>query len=105
VTAGDLLQRLWAPHRMAYVSGEDASSPDQDDGCPFCRIPTLDEPESLVLSRSELAYAVLNLHPYNPGHLMVVPLRHVAEYEDLGVEEAAALAVLTQQVLRAVRAV
>src|SRR4051812_10941948 len=69
-TDGDGLQleRLWAPHRMAYVT----TSADGDD-CPFCRIPTERDGESLVLRRGTTVYAVLNLHPYNPGHLMVVP--------------------------------
>lgn len=90
---------------MAYVTGDDPSSPEQDHSCPFCRIPEGSDADSLVLTRSELAYAVLNLHPYNPGHLMVVPLRHVAAYEDLTAPEAADVALLTQQALRTVRAV
>ncbi|MDQ3104066.1 MAG: HIT domain-containing protein [Actinomycetota bacterium] len=90
---------------MAYVTGDDTESDPPDGSCPFCHIPTLAEPESLVVSRSELTYAVLNLHPYNPGHLMVLPYRHVADYEDLTVDEAADVARLTQQALRAIRAV
>jgi len=105
VTAGDLLQRLWAPHRMAYVSGDDSSSPEQDPECPFCRIPRGDDADNLVVARGSVSYAVLNLHPYNPGHLMVLPYRHVAEYEDLTVDEAVDIALLTQQALRAIRAV
>lgn len=105
MTAGDLLQRLWAPHRMAYVDGSDPTSPEQDDQCPFCRIPTRDDRDGLLVARGSEAYAVLNLHPYNPGHLMVVPYRHVAEYEDLTADEAADVALLTQQALRTVRAV
>ena len=105
MTAGDLLQRLWAPHRMAYVTGDDTGSDGPAGRCPFCHIPTLAEPKSLVVSRSELTYAVLNLHPYNPGHLMVLPYRHVADYEDLTVDEATDVARLTQQALRAIRTV
>jgi ATP adenylyltransferase len=105
VTAGDLLQRLWLPHRMAYVTGDDPTSPAVDESCPFCRIPTGDDANNLVLARGGVSYAVLNLHPYNPGHLMVLPYRHVAEYEDLTLDEAADIALLTQQALRAIRAV
>ena len=90
---------------MAYVTGDDPSSPEHDGGCPFCRIPTRDDVEALVLARGSLSYAVLNLHPYNPGHLMVLPYRHVAGYEDLTAAEAADVALLTQQALRAVRTV
>ena len=75
----DRLQRLWAPHRLAYITGEDGTGRTDDGGCPFCRIPTLDDRAGLVLARGATVYAVLNLHPYNPGHLMVVPYRHVAE--------------------------
>ena len=46
-------------------------------------------------------YAVLNLHPYNPGHLMVLPYRHVAELEDLTAAEAAELMAFTQHAMRA----
>jgi ATP adenylyltransferase len=100
----DRLARLWTPHRMAYIKAE-ASADRDEGGCPFCRIPTLDDRDGLVLRRGELGYAVLNLHPYNPGHLMVVPYRHVANFEDLTDDEGNELTRLTQQALRAVRAV
>lgn len=97
----DRLQRLWTPHRMAYI--ESSSDSDADDACPFCRIPTLPDDESLVVRRGSSVYAVLNLHPYNPGHLMVLPYRHVAELEDLDKTESVELTELTQQAIRAVR--
>jgi ATP adenylyltransferase len=100
----DGFSRLWTPHRMAYIKGEKAP-PDQPEGCPFCRIPTLDDRTGLVLARGSLTYAVLNLHPYNPGHLMVVPYRHVAGLDDLDDDEAGELMAMTQQALRALRAV
>jgi ATP adenylyltransferase len=107
VAVPDHLARLWAPHRMAYVTADaDATAePSEDHACPFCRIPTLADREGLVLARGELVYAVLNLHPYNPGHLMVVPYRHVAGYEELTTAETAELAAYTQSALRAVRTV
>ena len=74
--------RLWTPHRMAYVAPRRAGRPD-DAGCPFCAMEDLPVEESLVVARGEHCFAVLNLHPYNPGHLMVLPLRHVAELEEL----------------------
>jgi ATP adenylyltransferase len=98
----DRLQRLWAPHRMAYVTGEGASA-HEDDSCPFCRIPGLDDRDGLVLARRETVYAVLNKHPYNPGHLMLVPYRHVAELEDLTDDETRGLADLTRQAVVAVK--
>jgi len=98
----DRLTRLWAPHRMAYVTG--GSAEPADDGCPFCAIPTKDDHAGLVVARGEAVYAVLNLHPYNPGHLMVVPYRHVADLEDLTAEEASGLADFTRRAVVAVKA-
>ena len=93
--------RLWTPHRMAYVAPERPS----DDGCPFCAMEHQADDESLVVATGERCFAVLNLHPYNPGHLMVLPLRHVADLEDLDDEEAHELTAMTQQAIRALRAV
>lgn len=102
---GDQLMRLWAPYRMAYITGEPGTGRDLDDGCPFCRIPTLGDEVGLVVARGRLVYAVLNLHPYNPGHLMLVPYRHVAEYEDLTGAESAEVTEMTQVAIRTLRAV
>jgi ATP adenylyltransferase len=76
----DAFQRLWTPHRMAYIKGQDKPDGDSGTGCPFCRIPSLDDKTGLIVARGETVYAVLNLYPYNPGHLMVVPYRQVAEF-------------------------
>jgi ATP adenylyltransferase len=94
----DGFRRLWTPHRLAYI--KEAGS---DDQCPFCRIPDLPDEEGLVVARGKTVYTVLNLHPYNPGHLMVLPYRHVADLTDLTAEEAAELMAMTQQALRTVR--
>jgi len=96
--------RLWTPHRLAYIKGENKpNGTDAGAGCPFCRIPTLPDDEGLIVRRGALAYAVLNLYPYNGGHLMVVPYRHVADYPELSTEEVAEVAALTQQAIRALR--
>lgn len=94
------LERLWTPYRMAYVRSDTTA-----DGCPFCQIPHGDDATNLVVARGESAYAVLNLHPYNPGHLMVLPYRHVAELEDLTPEESAELMSMTQQAIKVIRRV
>lgn len=96
----DALELIWTPHRMAYVR-----SAVDDEGCPFCAIPGHLDDESLVVARGESTYVVLNLHPYNPGHLMVLPYRHVADLADLTPEESLELMSMTQQSLRAIRAV
>jgi ATP adenylyltransferase len=99
----DGFRRLWTPHRLAYIKGAAISNAEQ--GCPFCRIPALGDEEGLVVARGEQVYAVLNLHPYNPGHLMVLPYRHVAELEDLTGEESAELMAFTQRAVRAMKKV
>jgi len=106
MTGPDELDRLWTPHRMAYITDADRrdSGYDQPTGCPFCRAPELGDDESLVVARGGTVYAVLNLYPYNPGHLMVCPYRHVADYTDLTADETVELARFTQTAMRAVRA-
>ncbi|HWG62820.1 MAG TPA: HIT domain-containing protein [Streptosporangiaceae bacterium] len=101
----DGFARLWMPHRMAYIKGENKpEGTDAGDGCPFCRIPRLSDEDGLIVARGTLVYAVLNLYPYNAGHLMVVPYRHVADYPDLGVAETAELAEFTKRSMTALRA-
>jgi len=101
----DALQRLWTPHRMAYILGENKPDHDEAEGCPFCRLVELDDADALIVARGELVYAVLNLYPYNPGHLMVVPYRHVADYADLSRQETIELAEFTQQAMAVARRV
>ncbi|GAA4976430.1 HIT family protein [Uniformispora flossi] len=100
----DAFQRLWTPHRMAYIKGEGKpSGPAAADGCPFCEIPTMSDTDGLIVQRGESVYAVLNLYPYNGGHLMVVPYRHVADYTDLDEPETAELADFTKRAMTALR--
>jgi len=94
--------RLWTPHRMAYIDSQAGRS---TTACPFCAAPGLPDSENLVVRRGELAYVVLNLFPYNSGHLLVCPYRHVADYRDLTAPETVELAVLTQESMSVVDAV
>ncbi|WP_380284192.1 HIT family protein [Kitasatospora purpeofusca] len=101
----DGFRRLWTPHRMAYIQGENKpTGPAPDDGCPFCSIPSLSDEDGLVVARGSAVYAVLNLYPYNGGHLMVVPYRHAADYTELDEAETAELAVFTKKAMTALRA-
>ena len=94
----DGFARLWMPHRMAYIKGENKPVGSQEgDGCPFCRIPSLGDEDGLIVARGQLVYSVLNLYPYNAGHLMVLPYRHVADYTDLDEAETAELAAFTKR--------
>ena len=101
----DDLDRLWTPHRMAYIRGENKPVDGSAGECPFCRIPSLPDEEGLVVHRGETAYAVLNLYPYAPGHLMVCPYRHIADYTETTDEEAAEIAAMTKRAMAVVRAV
>ncbi len=93
----DGFRRLWMPHRMAYIKGENKlPGPGAGEGCPFCLIQQMADEEALIVARGTLVYAVLNLYPYNSGHLMVCPVRHVADYTDLDERETAELADFTK---------
>ncbi len=101
----DGFQRLWTPHRMAYIGGQDKpTDAAPGDGCPFCRAATLPDEDGLVVGRGELTYALLNLYPYNAGHVLVCPYRHVADYAELTTDEVAELSRLTRTAMAALRA-
>lgn len=92
--------RLWTPHRMAYIRGngkpEDST---QGSHCPFCRAPTETEEDDLIIASGELVYAVLNKFPYNSGHLLICPYRHVAAYTDLTLDETAEFSLFTKSAM------
>lgn len=89
---------------MSYVTRGDSDAPAQT-ACPFCRIPTLTDEEGLIVARGERVFAVLNLYPYNTGHLMVVPYRHVADYTDADEDEVAEMAAFTRHAVTTIRSV
>ena len=106
----DRLVRLWAPYRMSYIADSGAEGRTDDGGStdrrdPFLRIPELDDEEGLIVARGESVYCVLNLYPYNSGHMMVVPYRKVANLEDLTAEESGELMAFAQIAVRAVKSV
>jgi len=95
----DAFQRLWTPHRLVYI--ETGQQP-AGDACPFCIAPTLDDEKALIVARGEHAYVLLNLYPYNSGHLLVCPYRHVATYDEATAEEVAEIGSLTQIAMRVI---
>jgi ATP adenylyltransferase len=101
----DRWARLWTPHRMAYVTAGGQSATATESVCPFDRIPTLPDADALIVARGALVYAVLNLYPYNPGHLMVVPFRHVADYTELEADERIELGEFTSRAMTVLRTV
>jgi ATP adenylyltransferase len=66
------MERLWSPWRNAYVTRKG-----DDVGCPFCDALTQDDGRALIVDEGPTCFVILNLYPYNSGHLMVVPRRHV----------------------------
>ena len=98
-------QRLWTPHRLVYIDGQDKPKDSGVSECPFCTSPTKSDAEGLIVGRGQTVFAVLNLYPYNPGHLLICPYRHVADYTDLTEDETVELAQFTQKAMRVIRAV
>ena len=93
------IDNLWAPWRLEYVTG------DKPDGCVLCDKQHVDDEAGLVVARGEHVYAVLNLYPYNNGHLMIVPIRHVAELEELTRDESHEAQRMLERGIRAARSV
>lgn len=97
--------RLWAPHRLSYIQGENRPLPTNDLPCPFCNIPLMDDREGLIVHRGRTAYVVMNLYPYNPGHLLVCAYRHVADLTELDNSEREEILELTANAMRTLRKV
>ena len=91
-------KRLWAPWRLEYIKGP------KDGECIFCVGPESgDDRAKYVVRRGEHCFTMLNAYPYNNGHLMVSPYRHVASIEELEGPELVELMTLTQESLGALR--
>jgi ATP adenylyltransferase len=98
----DEYQRLWTPHRLVYI--QQGQQPHPDD-CPFCLAPAMTDEEGLIVHRGKTAFVLLNLYPYNSGHLLVCPYRHIATYDEATDEEVAEIGRLTQVAMRVLRSV
>ena len=88
------MQRLWTPWRMAYVT-----TTSEAQACVFCVACNPDEaaPAAITLFRGTTCFVILNLYPYNNGHLMVVPYRHVPSLDSMTPDERAELMELTRR--------
>lgn len=95
-------QHLWTPHRLVYIQNGQQPA---DEDCPFCLAPAKSDEESLIVFRGVHAYALLNLFPYNSGHLLVCPYRHISTYDLATPEEVSEIGSITQQAMKVVRAV
>jgi ATP adenylyltransferase len=82
------MERLWSPWRMAYIRGEIGGGRDKDGGCIFCDLPAKnDDRGNHILARGRHTFVMLNAFPYNPGHLMIAPFRHLGEFGKLSDDE------------------
>lgn len=92
------MERLWAPWRMDYILS------DEKDGCFICRALEEDrDRENLLVWREEHALCICNRYPYNNGHLLIAPLRHISDVTELSEAELHAIMRLTQTAVQALR--
>jgi ATP adenylyltransferase len=98
----DAFQRLWTPHRLVYI--QTGQQPPEHE-CPFCHAPKLSDEEALIVHRGQHGYVLLNLYPYNSGHLLVCPYRHIPNYTDATPEEVAEIGSMTQTGMRVLKQV
>ena len=101
----DSWQRLWAPHRMSYLEGENRPLAGNEITCPFCRITTLPDEEALIVARGKEAYVVMNLYPYNAGHLLICSNRHVGDLTELTASERNEISELSAHAMKTLRKV
>lgn len=100
----DGFARLWTPHRMVYIDGESRPKTAEQGECPFCIAPRQSDEESLIVYRGEHVYAIMNLFPYNSGHMLICPYDHVSDYIDLTPDVRAEFGELTATAIRALGA-
>jgi len=84
------MEHLWSPWRLAYITGGSTSG-----GCVFCNALLDPGADPLIVHRGRTCFVILNLFPYNNGHLMVIPNRHIATLASATPEERGELITLT----------
>ncbi len=95
------MERLWSPWRLEYVTGFS----DRPEGCFMCTaVAARDDAAHHVLHRGDAALVLLNAYPYNTGHLMVAPTRHVGDLVELTEEERVEVMELTTRAVSVIRA-
>jgi ATP adenylyltransferase len=93
----DEIGRLWAPWRLEYVE----SAVKESGGCFLCdALQAGDDRERLIVHRDALTFLIMNLYPYNNGHLLLAPHRHVGGLDDLTMDELTAVAELTRRAVK-----
>jgi ATP adenylyltransferase len=99
----DGFQRTWVPHRMAYLDAPGTPHRSERHECVFCAAPAKSDEDALIVHRGEHCYVVMNLYPYNTGHLLVCPYRHIATYDLATDDEVLEMAHLTQRAMHVLR--
>ena len=101
----DPFGRLWTPHRMVYIGGQDRPEDSSPGQCPFCAAPGREDRQALIVHRGESAYVLMNLYPYNTGHLLVCPYRHISDWTEASDAERIEIGRLTARAMEVVRSV
>jgi ATP adenylyltransferase len=93
------MKQLWAPWRLAFIEHSNDGS-----RCIFCEKPALKQDRrAYILWRSRHAYVMLNIYPYNNGHLLIAPYQHIAAIEDLPLSVVLDMMRLVQRAIKAIR--
>lgn len=91
---------IFAPWRIEYIRAP------KGEGCFLCELPKEDrDEENLILYRGKTCFVIMNNYPYNPGHLMIAPYRHVGELESLSQEELLEIMALAQKMVSLLKGV
>lgn len=92
------MDRLFSPWRSKYIETFKGTGPKEENLCVFCSaLENNNDEERLIVHRGKLAFIIMNLYPYNSGHLMIVPNRHTADFSSLTAEENAECLKLLQR--------
>jgi ATP adenylyltransferase len=98
------MERLWSPWRSKYIESFSEEKSGKDKRCVFCdKLAEKDDEKNLIVHRSTLCAIVLNIYPYNSGHLMIVPFTHKSTFEDLTDEENSDVMSETRLAIRLLR--
>ncbi|MDN5963034.1 MAG: HIT domain-containing protein [Actinomyces sp.] len=101
----DGFDRFWTPYRMAYINGDHKPADASAEECPFCAAPARPDEDALIVHRGSTCFVLMNLYPYNAGHMLVCPYRHVSDYTELTGPERVELGELTATAMEVERAV
>lgn len=98
------MKKLWSPWRSKYI---DSFSESKDDECVFCNAQnvSIDDDNNLVLFKGKYNFIMMNLYPYNNGHLMIIPYRHISDYENLSSDEMNEIMKLNKYIILAMKKV